>query len=182
MTDKRLIELYMARSEEAIEVTQQQYGAYCRKIAHNILRNMQDVEECLSDVWLRVWNAIPPQEPRSFKGWLAVITRNCAITTCQKKLREPQGVGEAALELSVELVDGPETNMDARVLGEEISNFLKREPLHIRTAFLRRYWYGDSLTEVAAFMGWGEGKTKMILFRARKKLKEYLLKEGVLHG
>ena len=182
MTDKKLIELYTARSEEAIDATQQQYGAYCKKIAHNILRNMQDVEECLSDVWLKVWNAIPPQEPKYFKGWIATVTRNCALTICRRQQREPQGIGDAALELAEELTDGPESSIDARVLGEAISTFLKREPIHIRTVFLRRYWYGDSLTEAAAFMGWEEGKTRMILFRTRKKLKEYLVKEGLLHG
>ena len=182
MTDKKLIELYTARSEEAIDATQQRYGAYCKKIAHNILRNSQDVEECLSDVWLRVWNAIPPQTPEYFKGWLAVITRNCALTICGKRNKEPEGIGDAALELATELSDGPEAATDARALGEAITKFLKREPQHIRIVFLRRYWYGDSLTEAAAFMGWEVGKTRMILFRARKKLKEYLVKEGLLHG
>ena len=182
MDDNKLIGLYIARSEEAITQTQQQYGAYCKKIAHNILRNMQDVEECLSDVWLRVWNAIPPQEPKYFKGWIATVTRNGALTICRRQQREPQGIGDAALELAEELTDGPESSIDARVLGEAISTFLKREPIYIRTVFLRRYWYGDSLTEAAAFMGWEEGKTRMILFRARKKLKEYLVKEGLLHG
>ena len=182
MNDTQLIELYIARSEEAVEQTQQQYGAYCRKIASTILENELDVEECLSDVWLRVWNAIPPQTPEYFKGWLATITRNSALTICRKRAREPQTVGEAAFELALDLTDGPEDRIDTRLLGEAISRFLEQQPRHIRTAFLRRYWYGDSVEETAKFCGWGQGKTKTVLFRTRKKLKEYLIKEDLYHG
>ena len=182
MNDTELIELYIARSEDAITATQQRYGAYCRKIAHRILGSEQDAEECLSDVWLKIWNAIPPQKPEHFKGWLAVITRNCALTLCQKRSREPESVGDAALELALTLTDGPEDRVDARVMGEAITRFLKQQSVPIRTAFLRRYWYGDSVEETAEFMGWGQGKTKTVLFRTRKKLKEYLMKEELLHG
>ena len=182
MTDRELVELYIARSENAIIATQQQYGVYCRKIAYSILGNAEDTEECLSDVLLKVWNAIPPQTPEYFKGWLATVTRNSALTLCRRQAREPQSVGDAALELSMDLMDGPEEMVDTRLLGEAISRFLEQEPRHIRTAFLRRYWYGDSVEETAKFMGWGQGKTKTILFRARKKLREYLIKEELYHG
>lgn len=182
MTDKELIELYIARSEDAITATQEQYGAYCRKIACSVLGSEQDAEECLSDVWLRVWNAIPPQNPEHFKGWLAAVTRNSALTLCRRRAREPERVSDAALELSLALADGPEARADARALGEAISRFLEQEPRHIRTAFLRRYWYGDSVEETAKFMGWGQGKTKTVLFRTRKKLKDYLMKEDLYHG
>lgn len=182
MKNRELIQLFMARSEEAIAQTQQQYGAYCQKIAYNILDNFQDVEECLSDVWLKVWNAIPPQVPEYFKGWIAVITRNSALTICKRCTKEPGYIGDAALELSLALTDGPEQTVDAQALGEAISRFLESEPQHIRIAFLRRYWYGYDLIETANFMGWKESKTKMILFRTRNKLKEYLVKEGLYHG
>ena len=88
MNDNDLINLYLERSEEAIKETVHTYGAYCNSIALRILGNAEDAEECMSDVCLRVWNAIPPESPRNFKGWLGTITRNCAITLCRKRDRE----------------------------------------------------------------------------------------------
>ena len=182
MTDQRLIELYTARSEEAIAETERIYGAYCRTIAGRILGNEEDAEECLSDVWLRVWNAIPPQQPTNFKGWIGAITRNAAISLCRRKDREPQRVGDAALELALDLTEGPEREVEAKVLGEAISAFLQAQPAQSRIAFLRRYWYGDTVEETAKYMGWGVGKTKTNLFRTRQKLKDYLKKEDLYHG
>ena len=76
MTDQELLELYFARSEEAVEATRAVYGAYCRTIALRVLGSEEDADECLSDVWLRVWEAVPPERPDHFKGWLAAVTRN----------------------------------------------------------------------------------------------------------
>lgn len=182
MTDENLIELYISRSEEAIEATRQQYGGYCRTIAWNILANGEDVEECLSDVWLKVWNAIPPERPAFFKGWLGTLTRNQALTISRTRARRPAQADEAALELAQALTGGPEEELDAWTLGEAISAFLLKQPPQIRTAFLRRYWYGDTVRETARHMGWTVGKAKTVLFRTRTKLKQHLEMEELYHG
>lgn len=182
MTDAELVELYLIRSEQAIAATQQIYGSYCRAIAWNVLADEQDVEECLGDIWLKVWNAIPPQRPDHFKGWLAAVARNCAITLARSRARTPAQAGEAALELAVVLTGGPEENMEAQDLGRAISSFLTAQPRPVRMAFLRRYWYGDTVEETARHMGWTIGKTKTVLFRTRNKLKQYLEREELYHG
>ena len=94
VTDEELIELYTARSEEAISATKMLYGAYCRSIVGRIVGCEEDAEECLADVWLKVWNAIPPQRPEHFKGWLGTVARNTAITHCRSRQRRPTGVGQ----------------------------------------------------------------------------------------
>lgn len=181
MTDNELIELYMQRSEDAVAATERAYGAYCTAIASRITGNAEDAEECVADVLLRVWNAIPPEIPKNFKGWIGCITRNCAITLCGKKERQPECVGEAALELSFALDGDPEEIVDAKALGAAISEFLSGQKKELRIAFLRRYWYGDSLEETARYMGWSAAKTKTVLFRTREKLKDYLKKEEILY-
>lgn len=182
MTDNELIDLYLQRSEDAVAATEKRYGTYCTAIASRITGNAEDAEECVSDVLLRVWNAIPPEIPKNFKGWIGCITRNCAITLCRKKERQPECVGEAALELSFALDGDPGEVVDAKALGGAISDFLSTQKKETRIAFLRRYWYGDTLEETARYMGWSTAKTKTVLFRTREKLKDYLKREDIIYG
>ena len=100
MTDQQLIDLYFARDEGAVAETERKYGAYCRAIARRLLADSRDVEECLSDCALAVWNAIPPQRPERFKGWLGAIVRNRALAIGRQNGRRPATVDEAALELA----------------------------------------------------------------------------------
>ena len=182
LTDEELLGLYFARSEEAIRATGMVYGPYCRAIALRILDSEEDAEECLADVWLRVWNAVPPERPEHFKGWLGVITRNQALTLLRSRERRPRQVEEAALELAISLSSGPEAELEARELGRAVSAFLAGQPERNRGVFLRRYWYGDTVEEAARWAGWSLSRTKSALFRMRKKLKDYLKKEGFYHG
>ena len=180
MTDQELTALYFTRDERALEATETAYGSYCRAIAQRILGNEDDAEECLSDVWLRVWNAIPPERPAHFKGWLGVVTRNQALTLRRNRTRQAQTIDEAALELAMDLSGGPEAELETRELGAAVSAFLRTQPEANRNAFLRRYWYGDSMEEVSRRLGWSVGRTKSTMHRMRKKLREYLQKEEFL--
>lgn len=182
MTDQELLELYFARSEEAVAATQAAYGPCCRAIALRILDSEEDAEECLADVWLRAWNAVPPERPDHFRGWLGVVTRNQAITLRRTKDRRPGQADEAALELALDLSDGPEREVEARELGRMISDFLAAQPEKNRNVFLRRYWYGDTVEEAARWAGWSISRTKSALFRMRNKLRDYLKKEDFYHG
>ena len=181
MTDQELLDLYFARSEEAVAATRMVYGPYCRAIALRVLGSEEDAEECLSDVWLRVWNAIPPERPEHFKGWLGVVTRNQALTLHRVKARQPRQVDEAALELALDLSGGSEGEAEARELGRMISEFLAAQPEKNRNVFLRRYWSGDTVEEAARWAGWSVSRTKSALFRMRNKLRDYLKKEDFYH-
>ena len=100
MTGHELVQLFWDRSDEAAEVLEAQYGAYCRAVAGNLLLDERDVEECVNDCWLAVWRAIPPARPEHFKGWLAAIVRNRALAIGRENGRRPETVEEAALELA----------------------------------------------------------------------------------
>lgn len=182
MTDRELLDLYWARREEAVAETQEKYGPWCRTIARNILGEERDVEECLSDCWLALWNAIPPARPERFQGYLGAVVRNRALLLRRQRGRQGDTVSLAALELADCLPpqDGPESRTEAEELGRAISAFLRKQEAGARTAFLRRYWYADTVEATAAFLGWSVPKTKSVLFRMRKKLKHDLEKEGWL--
>ena len=99
MEDQTIIELYWARDEQAIRETEQKYGAYCRSIAHGILRSHQDAEECVNDTWLRAWNVIPPQRPFVLRAFLGKITRNLSLKVWERTRAQKRGGGQLPLVL-----------------------------------------------------------------------------------
>ena len=182
MSDKELLDLYASRDPQATAAMQQQYGAYCRSIISRILVDTRDVEECLNDVWLRVWNALEHQRPEYVKGWLATVARNCALNRLQKATKQVATTDDSTDELAQYLRDVTVQYEESQVLGEMISAFLELQTVHDRVAFLRRYWFGDTVNQVAVHMHWSTAKTKTVLFRMRAKLRVYLKKEGYSYG
>lgn len=182
MTDQELVELFSARSEEAVPALTAQYGPYCRAVAAQLLADRRDVDECLNDAWLAVWRAIPPARPERFKGWLAAIVRNRALAMGRENSRRPPTVDDAALELASCLPPGsdPLDEAEYRALSEAVTRFLRAQPKDVRLAFLRRYWYADTVEDTARRLGWTVSKTKSVLFRTRNKLRAQLQKEGYL--
>lgn len=182
MTDQELMELFLARSEEAVPALTAQYGPYCRAVAARLLADPRDVDECLNDCWLAVWRAIPPARPEHFKGWLAAIVRNRALALGRENSRRPPTVDEAALELASCLPPGsdPSDAAEYHALSQAVDRFLRAQPKDVRVAFLRRYWYADPVEDAARRLGWSVSKTKSVLFRTRNKLRDQLQKEGFL--
>ncbi len=182
MSDQELVERFLARSEDAVPALTDRYGPYCRAIAAGLLSDPRDVDECLNDVWLSVWRAIPPARPAHFKGWLAAIVRNRALAMGRENRRRPPTVDEAALELAACLPPGadPPGQSEFRALAAAVERFLRAQPKDVRAAFLRRYWYADTVEDTARRLGWSVSKTKSALFRTRNRLREFLKKEGFL--
>ncbi len=181
MEDADIIALYWERSEEAIRRTAEKYAAYCSSIIRHVLGDCRDAEECLSDTWLGAWNAMPPQRPARLPLFLGRIARNTALDRYSyNTARRRNGGFEAVLEELAECVDGTpmEDDFDARQLGEAISDFLEVVRPEARLVFLRRYWYCDSVAEIAAGTGFSQSKIKSLLHRTRKGLREHLRKEG----
>ena len=182
MTDQELVELFLARAEEAVPALAERYGPYCRAVAAGVLSDPRDVDECLNDCWLAVWRAIPPARPERFKGWLAAIVRNRALAMGRENGRRPPTVDEAALELASCLPPSPDPEGAAeyRALADAVERFLRAQPRDTRVVFLRRYWYADPVEDAARRLGWSVSKTKSVLFRTRNRLRAQLQKEGFL--
>lgn len=178
MNDQELLTLYAERDPGATAAMERQYGAYCAAIVGRILADPRDAEECLNDLWMRVWTALQEQQPTYLKGWLGAAARNCAIDRLRQQNLPETPLEESAVELACDLRDTPAETLESKALGEAISAFLKNQSQHNRVAFVRRYWYGDTVEQTAHHMGWSVGKTKTVLFRLRTKLKLYLMKEG----
>ena len=183
MTDEEILTLFFQRDESAIEQTRLKYGAYCEKIAAQILKSRQDCEECLNEALLRVWNAIPPQRPGNFKLYLAAAARNLAFSYYRRLTAQKRGGAEVelALEELSECVPNPDTPEDtvlAKDLGETVNRFLGTLSARERSIFLRRYFFTESTREIAERYGLRESNVLVILSRTRKKLKFYLRQGG----
>lgn len=185
MDDEKIIELYWARSVEAISETANKYGAYCQKIAYNILANIQDTEECVNDTWLGAWNAIPPHRPQVLKTFLGKITRRLSLMKLRSQNRLKRGSGnvEIALEELADCVgsaDSAEAYFEEKELTRAINAFLSSLKETERDLFVCRYWYFASIVELSKRFGFSESKTKSMLFRTRNKLRAYLQEEGYI--
>ena len=184
MEDNAIIELYFQRSESAVQESDRKYGRYCGRIAVNILANPEDAEECVSDTWLKAWNAIPPTRPRILKTFFGRITRNLSLNRLEREQAKKRGGGEAAVAIEelAECIADPRAaawTPDEAAVTEVLNAFLTDLPREKRVIFMRRYWYMESIENIASSMGLGESKVKMTLMRARGALKERLLKEGI---
>ncbi len=183
MTDLQIVQLYWDRDERAIPATAEVYGGYCFTVAHNILNSTQDAEECVNDTWLHTWNAIPPHRPRVLSSFLARITRNLALHIFRRDHAQKRGGGETALvfeELS-ECVSGHdriEQAIDEQELQRAINEFLSGLPVKKRKIFVRRYWYAESVAQIAAGMDLTENRVSVTLHRLRTALRSYLSERG----
>lgn len=183
MEDSKIIELFFERSEQAIIELSKKYEKLCKRVAGNITGNELDAEECVNDAFIGVWNSIPPQNPDSLIGFVCRITRNLAI----KKLRgNTAAKRSSSYDVSLEelaecLPNGScvEDEYDAKEIAEEIERFLYGCKPKDRVMFVRRYFFSDSITDIANLFGVSEHYVSVRLHRTKAELRKHLLKEGV---
>lgn len=182
MDDTAIIALYFARDEKAIEETDRKYGKLCFRIASNILLNAEDSEECVNDTYWSVWNQIPPTRPKCFTAYICQIVRflsmkkmdfNCALKR-SRNMTVSYSELENILPNNYYLPDWEYAD-----IGKIISDFLREEKEAARNVFIRKYYFFDSISDIAQCYSFTESKVKNILYHTRIKLKAHLKKEGV---
>ena len=183
MNDYEIIQLYWDRDEAAIERTKESYGPYCTSIAQNILKDPRDTEECVSDTWLRAWNAMPPQWPRILPAVLGTITRNLSFQRFRARRAEKRGGGEMELVLEeleecVSGAESAESEAEKRELLSAVHDFLSVLSAQKRGIFLCRYWYAEPLEQIARRYGTTRGNVSVQLHRMRTALRAHLLERG----
>ena len=177
MDDKQIIRLFFERSEQAITELSQKYGDLCMKIARRILNDHQDAEECVNDAYLGAWNCIPPQSPVPLRYYICRIVRNRSL----KKLRTNSAIKRGSqFEVSLsELEDCiPDNSLDEQLavneLSAQINTFLAALSKDDRLMFVKRYWFSESISELADAFGITENNVSVRLSRIRGKLHQYL--------
>ena len=183
MEDAQIIDLYWRRDEEAIRATDSKYGAFCHRIAMNILHSFQDSEECVSDTYGRCWDTMPPQRPQSLRAYVGAIIRNLSISRYRAGHAQKRfgGAEELLSELS-ECVPAPENvqhTVEARELGQLISDWLEGLDEESRALFIRRYWNGDPVRDLAGELNVRPNALTKRLLRLREGLRRCLEQKGV---
>ncbi len=182
MEDSNIINLYFLRNEEAITETDRRYGKRLYHIADGILRNSQDAEESVSDTYLKTWQTIPPQRPDHFFAYIARICRNFALGRLDWRNAAKRKAQVVSLTQEMELCipdRSRDTHLSGGELGKLLNAFLATLTPENRMIFLRRYWYVDTVGEIAARYGITENAVSIRLHRTREKLAAYLKKEGI---
>lgn len=183
MEDNKIVELFIKSDEDAIKEVSIKYGSKLNNIAKNILSNISDAQECENDTYMDAWNSIPPNEPKDYLfSFLAKIIRSKALNYYKSKntLKRKAIIVELSKELE-ECIAAPEVdvNLSDNEFGTLISDFLRTQKEEAKMIFIRRYWYVDSINDIARMFNISESKTKSILFRTRNKLRIYIEKEGI---
>lgn len=182
MEDEKILELYFARDEEAIRQTERSYGKRLHGVAFHVLRNQEDAEESVNDTYLKAWETIPPQKPKRFFGYLAKICRHFALGRLDWKNAAKRKAEVVSLTQEMENCV-PDTRreeaLNGKTLGEVLDRFLMTLTPENRMVFLRRYWYADTVAEIAERYGISESAVMTRLHRTRAKLSAYLEKEGM---
>jgi len=183
MEDNRIVDLYWQRDEKAILETAAKYGNYLHSISYQILLNAEDAEECVNDTYNDAWQSMPPHRPSILSTFLGKITRRISIDLWRKHHADKRGRGVITLALDEleECVSGSGDVEDEVVrleLQRKMNAFLIALPRTERQVFICRYWYMDSVSDIARQFGCSESRVKSMLFRTRKKLRTMLEKEG----
>lgn len=179
MKDTEIVELYIKRDESAVRETNEKYGRKLYKMAYSVLSDKETAEECVNDALLKAWNSIPPNEPREYLlAYLLRITRQIALN----RLKASSAIKRSAefTELTKEMEeclpsgDSVADEVEEKELKEAINRFLDGLTKEKSDVFIRRYWFFDSISEIAKRMGFTKSKVKTMLFRIREELKQYL--------
>lgn len=183
MEDKKIIDLYWNRDEEAIKETSAKYGRLCAYIANNILASHEDSEECVNDTYLALWNSIPEKRPNRFSVFVSKIARNLALKKYEyisAAKRNPAAVITLdELNDCVSGTDNVESEIEMKYISNAITNFLWNQTDEKRNIFIRRYWYFDSIESICKYTGFSQSKVKSMLYELRRKLKKQLEREGI---
>lgn len=184
MHDEDIVNMLFERSEWALTILRKKYSSLCTSIAGKLLQDAQDVEEVVNDVFLDVWDSIPPQRPQNLSAYMASTTRRRALT----RLRQSSTRKRRGMEVNLEELEGilssgddPALRMEQTELAACVQRFLLRESEEDRNIFLRRYWFFDSVEDISKRFAISHSKVKSKLFRIRNRLREYMIQEGLLH-
>lgn len=180
LEDSEIIALYFARSQQAISETDIKYGSLCRSISVRIVGDQRDAEECVSDTYFKVWNTIPPQKPESLSAFISRIVRNLSLDCFRRKsAQKRQGDDALPFEELSECIPDRAEEAENEAVTECLNDFLAELPREQRVYFMRRYYMGEPLADIAERYGISANNLGVLMHRLRKRFRKRLTESGV---
>ena len=177
MREVEILELLQTHDEQGIEEVLTHYGPLMRYVSKPILRDKHDMEDCLSEAVMRIWENFDTYDgdKGSFAAWVTAITRNTALNMIRQKNRHPEN------EIKEEM-ESTEPTPEEIVLREERQQELRRALEELsqkeRNLFYRKYYYLQSTEKIAAEMGMTKRAVEGKLYRIKKKLRRMMRGDG----
>ncbi|MDD6022763.1 MAG: sigma-70 family RNA polymerase sigma factor, partial [Oscillospiraceae bacterium] len=116
-------------------------------------------------------------------AFVSRITRNLSLKRYEYLTAEKRNQNAAvSLEELGDCLSGtetPEGALETKRVIQALNRFLWNQPEQARDMFLRRYWYFDTVTEIAQRHHCSVDQVSSSLYRTRKRLKDFLEKEGI---
>lgn len=180
LDEKELLRRIRKGDTDALQQIIDGYSGYVYAIVKNIIQpplQPEDIEEVVSDVFLRLWEKAETVDADRLRSWLAAVTRNRA----KDKLR--------ALHLSLPLeedvldctVEGPEEDALRREAGRIARDAVESLPEPDRSIFLRFYYLYQKTGDIAAALHMKPAAVRARLSRGRERLKAMLEERGIGH-
>lgn len=184
MEDQLIIELFHERSEQAIQSVSDKYGNLCRTVSKRILSSTEDVEECINDTFLILWNTIPPQNPNSLSAYICKVLRNVSIQRYRYNTAEKRNASyDVSIDELVEYLGGTDNvqkHMEEQEMADALNHFLKQCKKVDRVIFVKKYVFFMETDEIAKEMHLSKNYVNVHLHRMKKKLKAYIAEGGLL--
>ncbi len=182
MEDSKIVDLYWARDERAIEHSSKKYGRMLSSLSFSLLSSFEDAEECVNDTYVAAWGAMPDARPDYLGAFLSKLTRRISVDRLRKRTSEKRGGDQVVSELSDCIPSGEDImeEYDSKRIREELDCFLGSQSKEKRVMFVLRYFYSRSISEIALQMGIGESKVKTTLYRLREELRKRLEEQDIL--
>lgn len=181
MTEARALRAMQRGSEDALGWFIERYTPYVSTVIYNIIggaMGQADLEEVASDVFLLFWNHAGQIHPASIRAWLGAVARNLA------KNRFRQAGRSLPLDEDLILIDeeGPEVLLEHKERDRMVRETVLAMGWPEREIFLRYYYYGQTVKEIAGEMAMPESTVKTKLRRGRERLKSTLTEKGGRYG
>ena len=174
----QIMELLLSRDEQGLAMLKKEYRDLCYSIIYRLLRDPEQTEEALSDVWFQVWNSIPQARPAHLRAYMAKTARNTAIHYVQRNAAQKRSGITVLLDELEECIPDPRWECDSENLKDLLGKFISSLGREEKRIFMRRYWYGETVQELAKASHCTQNRITGILFRTRNKLRKYLESEG----